>query len=56
METLMSILVGLLFAIGMYLILTKSFIKNHFRDIDYQSWCQFLIFTMGGLKKGGPRY
>ena len=53
METLMSILVGLLFAIGIYLILTKGFIKNHIRDLDYQSWCQFAHYHDGRAKKGG---
>lgn len=54
METLMSILVGLLFAIGVYLILTKSLLRIILGTSILGHSVNLLIITMGGLKKGGP--
>ncbi|RKD25943.1 Na(+)/H(+) antiporter subunit C [Ammoniphilus oxalaticus] len=54
METLMSILVGVLFAIGLYLILTKSLLRIILGTSIVGHAVNLLIMTMGGLKKGGP--
>jgi multicomponent Na+:H+ antiporter subunit C len=54
METLMSILVGILFAIGIYLILTKSLLRIILGTSILGHGVNLLIITMGGLKKGGP--
>jgi multicomponent Na+:H+ antiporter subunit C len=54
METLMSILVGLLFAIGVYLILSKTLLRIILGTSILGHGVNLLIITMGGLKKGGP--
>jgi multicomponent Na+:H+ antiporter subunit C len=54
METLMSILVGILFAIGIYLILTKTLLRIILGTSILGHGVNLLIITMGGLKKGGP--
>ncbi|MDQ0974018.1 multicomponent Na+:H+ antiporter subunit C [Neobacillus niacini] len=54
METLMSILVGILFSIGTYLILTKTLLRIILGTSILGHGVNLLIITMGGLKKGGP--
>lgn len=54
METLMSILVGVLFSIGTYLILTKNLLRIILGTSIIGHAVNILIITMGGLKKGGP--
>lgn len=54
METLMSFLVGILFAIGTYLILTKTLLRIILGTSILGHGVNLLIITMGGLKKGGP--
>jgi multicomponent Na+:H+ antiporter subunit C len=54
METLMSIFVGILFSIGVYLILTKSLLRIILGTSILGHGVNLLIITMGGLKKGGP--
>jgi multicomponent Na+:H+ antiporter subunit C len=54
METVMSFLVGILFAIGVYLILTKSLLRIILGTSILGHGVNLLIITMGGLKKGGP--
>ena len=54
METLMSIIVGILFAIGMYLILSKSLLRIILGTSVIAHGSHLLIITMGGLKTGGP--
>ncbi|WP_449538982.1 Na(+)/H(+) antiporter subunit C [Ferdinandcohnia sp. Marseille-Q9671] len=54
METLMSILVGILFAIGIYLILSKTLLRIILGTSILGHGVNLLIITMGGLKKGGP--
>lgn len=54
METLMSILVGILFAIGVYLILTKTLLRIILGTSIIGHSVNLLIITMGGLEKGGP--
>lgn len=54
METLMSVLVGLLFAIGTYLILSKQLLRIILGTSIISHGVHLLILTMGGLKTGGP--
>jgi multicomponent Na+:H+ antiporter subunit C len=54
METIMSVLVGLLFTIGTYLILSKSLLRIILGTSVISHGVHLLILTMGGLKKGGP--
>ena len=54
METLISILVGLFFSIGTYLVLSKSLIRIILGTSIISHGVNLLILTMGGLKKGGP--
>ncbi|GIN63681.1 Na(+)/H(+) antiporter subunit C [Robertmurraya siralis] len=54
METLMCIVVGLLFMIGTYLILTKTLLRIILGTSIIGHGVNLLIITMGGLKKGGP--
>ncbi|MDR7078481.1 multicomponent Na+:H+ antiporter subunit C [Neobacillus niacini] len=54
METLMSILVGILFAVGTYLILMKTLLRIILGTSILGHGVNLLIITMGGLKKGGP--
>ncbi|TKC14764.1 Na(+)/H(+) antiporter subunit C [Robertmurraya kyonggiensis] len=54
METLMCLLVGVLFSIGTYLILTKSLLRIILGTSIIGHGVNLLIITMGGLKKGGP--
>jgi multicomponent Na+:H+ antiporter subunit C len=56
METLMSILVGILFAIGTYLILTKTLLRIILGTSIIGHGVNLLIITMGGLKTGGPPF
>ena len=53
METLISVLIGILFATGVYLILSKSLIRIIFGSALLTHGTNLLILTMGGLKKGG---
>ncbi len=53
METLMSIVVGLFFAIGIYLILTKDLLRVILGSSIISHGVNLLILTMGGLKTGG---
>lgn len=54
METMMSILVGLLFAIGTYLILSKTVLRIVLGTSIIGYGVNLLIITMGGLKTGAP--
>lgn len=53
METYMSIVVGILFTIGTYLILSKTFLRIILGTSIIGHGVNLLILTMGGLKKGG---
>ena len=53
METLMSILVGILFMIGTYLILSKNLLRIILGSSVISHGVNLLILTMGGLKTGG---
>lgn len=50
----MSVLVGILFTIGIYLILTKTLLRIILGTSILGHGVNLLIITMGGLKKGGP--
>ncbi len=52
METLMSILVGLLFTIGTYLLLSKNLLRIILGTSIIGYGVNLLIITMGGLKTG----
>ena len=56
METLMSILVGLFFAIGTYLILSKNLLRIILGTSIISHGVNLLILTMGGLKQEVPHY
>lgn len=49
----MSILVGVLFSIGIYLILTKTLLRIILGTSILGHGVNLLIITMGGLNKGG---
>ncbi|HHY61049.1 MAG TPA: Na(+)/H(+) antiporter subunit C [Clostridia bacterium] len=54
METLMSVVIGILFAIGVYLVLSKSLLRIILGTSVISHGANLLIITMGGLKTGGP--
>ncbi|KKK36040.1 monovalent cation/H+ antiporter subunit C [Mesobacillus campisalis] len=54
METIMSILIGVLFAIGTYLVLTKSLLRIILGTSVISHGVNLLILIMGGVKTGGP--
>ena len=54
METLMAVIVGILFSIGAYLILSKSLLRIILGSSVIAHGTHLLIITMGGLKTGGP--
>ncbi|WP_208926380.1 Na(+)/H(+) antiporter subunit C [Desulfitobacterium hafniense] len=54
METLMAIVIGILFTIGTYLILSKTLLRIILGTSIIGHGVNLLILTMGGLKKGGP--
>lgn len=54
METLVAILIGVLFTVGTYLILSKSLLRIILGSSVLSHGVHLLILTMGGLKKGSP--
>ncbi len=54
METLMSVIIGVLFAIGVYLLLAKSLLRIILGTSIIAHGTHLLIITMGGLKSGAP--
>ncbi|RHW38000.1 Na(+)/H(+) antiporter subunit C [Neobacillus notoginsengisoli] len=54
METLISVLIGILFTIGTYLILSKNLLRIILGSSIISHAVNLLILTMGGLKTGGP--
>ncbi|MGI6225601.1 MAG: Na(+)/H(+) antiporter subunit C [Peptococcales bacterium] len=53
METLMAVVIGILFTIGVYLLLSKSLLKIILGLSVIAHGTHLLIITMGGLKTGG---
>ncbi len=54
MEVMMSIVVGILFAVATYLILSKSILRILLGTVIISHGAHLLILTMGGLKTGAP--
>lgn len=54
MELLMSIVIGLLFSIGTYLVLTRTILRIILGTAILSHAAHLLLITMGGLKKGAP--
>lgn len=54
MELLMSLVIGVLFAVGTYLILTRSILRIILGTGLLSHGAHLLILTMGGLKQGAP--
>lgn len=54
MELLLIILLGLLYAAGVYLILRRSMVKLLFGILLLGSGTNLLIFLLGGITKGKP--
>lgn len=52
MEVLMSILIGLIFAAGIYLILSKSLLRVVIGTAILSHGVNLLVLTMSGIKKG----
>lgn len=54
METVMALLIGILFSLGTYLLLSKSLLRIILGSSVVSHAVHLLLLTMGGLKKGGP--
>ncbi|MDQ0339582.1 multicomponent Na+:H+ antiporter subunit C [Caldalkalibacillus uzonensis] len=54
MEILMSIVVGVLFTVGTYLVLTKSLLRIILGTAVLSHGVHLLLLTMAGLKTGAP--
>ncbi|OEF96325.1 Na(+)/H(+) antiporter subunit C [Desulfuribacillus alkaliarsenatis] len=54
MELLMSLLVGILFTVGTYMILTKSILRVVLGLILMSHGAHLLLLTMARLKQGAP--
>ncbi|WP_018923677.1 Na(+)/H(+) antiporter subunit C [Salsuginibacillus kocurii] len=54
MEILMSVTVGVLFMVGVYMILTKSILRVVMGLMLMSHGAHLLLLVMSGLKEGGP--
>lgn len=54
METLMAVVIGILFTIGVYLLLSKNLLRIILGSSIIAHGTHLLILIMGGVKKGGP--
>lgn len=54
MEILMSVVIGILFMIGTYLVLTKSLLRVILGTAILSHGAHLLLLTMAGLKRGMP--
>lgn len=54
MNVMMAVLVGILYSIGFYMILRRSFVKMIIGIIFLSHAANLLIFTIGRLTKGNP--
>jgi multicomponent Na+:H+ antiporter subunit C len=54
METLMAIVIGVLFASGIYLMLRRSIVKLAIGLVLMSQSANLLIFTAAGLTRGNP--
>lgn len=53
METLMAVTIGILFSIGVYLLLSRTLLRIILGTSVIAYGVNLLIITMGGLNKGG---
>lgn len=56
METLLAIVIGLLYAAGVYLLLRRSIVKLILGIMFFSHATNLLIFVAGGLHKGQPQF
>lgn len=56
METLLAIVIGVLFAAGVYLLLRRSIVKLILGIMLLSHGTNLLIFVAGGLIKGQPQF
>ena len=56
MEILLAIVVGLLYAAGVYLLLRRSIVKLILGIMFFSHATNLLIFVVGGLHEGQPQY
>ena len=54
MEILMSFVIGIIFTVATYLMLTKSLLRVIIGTSLLSHGAHLLLLTMGGLKKGAP--
>lgn len=54
MEFLMSILIGVLFAVGTYMLLSRSMLRIVLGTALLSHGVHLLLMTMSGLKRGAP--
>lgn len=54
MEILMSCIIGLLFAVGTYLLLSKSILRIILGTVILSHGAHLLLLTMSKLKRGAP--
>ncbi|MGI5891443.1 MAG: Na(+)/H(+) antiporter subunit C [Bacillota bacterium] len=53
METLMAVIIGIIFTIGVYLLLSESLLRIILGTSIITHGTHLLLITMGGLKTGG---
>ncbi len=56
MEVLLAIVIGLLYAAGVYLLLRRSIVKLILGIMFFSHATNLLIFVAGGLHKGKPQF
>lgn len=54
MYVVLSVVIGLLYAAGIYLLLQRSIVKLIFGLVMISHGANLLIFTVGGLKRAAP--
>lgn len=54
MEILMSVIIGVVFSVSIYLFLSRSIIRVIFGTLLISHGVHLLLITMSGLQRGGP--
>ena len=54
MEVLMSVVVGIVFSVSVYLLLSRNIIRVIFGTLTLSHGVHLLLITMAGLQRGGP--
>ena len=54
MEVLMSVVVGIVFTVSVYLLLSRNIIRVIFGTLIMSHGVHLLLLTMAGLQRGGP--